>query len=101
MPAWKAELEKELALALNMSGMSIAARVTARDAVLPPVWAAIRAAEERGRREALKKRLDGLRADWARFRGRVLQEAWEALRDADGGPLIDGMRVINDLLSKP
>jgi hypothetical protein len=41
-----------------------------------------------------------LKADWARYRGRVLQEAWEALRDAEGGPLIDGMNVINKLLEK-
>ncbi|MER8002950.1 hypothetical protein [Streptomyces sp. NPDC095613] len=32
--------------------------------------------------------------------GRVLQEAWEALRDADGGPLTDSMRIINDLMEK-
>lgn len=43
---------------------------------------------------------DELKADWSRYRGRVLQEAWEALRDAESGPLIDGMRVVNDLLDK-
>lgn len=41
-----------------------------------------------------------LKADWSRYRGRVLQEAWEALRDTEGGPLIDGMNVINKLLEK-
>lgn len=43
---------------------------------------------------------DELKADWSRYRGRVLQEAWEALRDVEDGPLIDGMRVVNDLLDK-
>lgn len=43
---------------------------------------------------------DELKADWSRYRSRILQEAWEALRDADDGPLIDGMHVINDLLEK-
>ncbi|MFI8792657.1 hypothetical protein [Streptomyces sp. NPDC055105] len=47
-----------------------------------------------------KARVDALKADWARFRGYVLQEAWEALRDAEDGPLIDGMRVINKLMEK-
>ncbi|MFH8813048.1 hypothetical protein ACH4GZ_38615 [Streptomyces hygroscopicus] len=53
--------------------------------------------------EALTKTLitvviDELKADWSRYRGRVLAEVWEALRDAEGGPLIDGMKVVNKLL---
>lgn len=53
--------------------------------------------------EALTKALisvftDELKADWSRYRGRVLQEVWEALRDAEGGPLIDGMSVVNKLM---
>lgn len=42
----------------------------------------------------------GLRANWARFRGHVLNEVWEALRDAEGGPLTDGMTVVNGLLEQ-
>ncbi|MGW3442210.1 hypothetical protein [Streptomyces sp. NPDC001076] len=41
-----------------------------------------------------------LQADWARYRGQVLQEVWEALRDADQGPLLDGMTVVNGLMEK-
>jgi hypothetical protein len=100
-PAWRAELERDIARSLIASGIhEIRSRVMARDAVLPPVWAAIQAAEQRGREEALKERVDGLKADWARFRGRVLSEAWEAMRDAEGGPLIDAMSVINGLLER-
>ncbi|CAM5495047.1 MULTISPECIES: hypothetical protein [Streptomyces] len=44
--------------------------------------------------------VDELKADWSRYRGRVLAEVWEALRDAEGGPLIDGMSVVNKLLEK-
>lgn len=47
-----------------------------------------------------KQRVQDLKADWSRYRGRVLQEAWEALRDAEDGPLIDGMNVINKLLEQ-
>lgn len=50
--------------------------------------------------QAREKHATELQADWSRFRGRVLQEAWEALRDAENGPLIDGMSVINQLLEK-
>ena len=42
----------------------------------------------------------GLRANWARFRGHVLHEVWEALRDSEGGPLTDGMTVVNGLLEQ-
>jgi hypothetical protein len=42
----------------------------------------------------------GLQADWARFRGRVLHEVWEALRDAEGGPMTDAMQVVNGLLEQ-
>ncbi|MFD7884054.1 hypothetical protein ACFV3N_16645 [Streptomyces bauhiniae] len=41
-----------------------------------------------------------LLADCARFRSRVLGEVWEALRDAPDGPLLDGMRIVNDLMEK-
>jgi len=52
--------------------------------------------------DALRKALlhvlaDALRRDWARYRSRVLQEVWEAFRDADGGPFITPMNIINDL----
>jgi hypothetical protein len=48
-PAWKAELEIEIARSLKASGIrEIGARVMARDAVLPAAWAAIKAAEQRG-----------------------------------------------------
>ncbi|MFD8384322.1 hypothetical protein ACFV2X_38370 [Streptomyces sp. NPDC059679] len=55
--------------------------------------------------EALAKALvtvftDELKADWSRYRGRVLAEVWEALRDAESGPLIDGMGVVNKLLEE-
>lgn len=42
----------------------------------------------------------GLQADWARWRGTVLDEVWKALRDAEGGPLIDGMQVVNGLMEQ-
>lgn len=56
--------------------------------------------------EALRKALlhvlaDALRADWAQYRARVLQEVWEAFRDADGGPLLTPMNIINDLVESP
>lgn len=41
-----------------------------------------------------------LRADWSRYRGSVLQDAWEALRDAKGGPLIYAMNVVTGLLEQ-
>ncbi len=43
---------------------------------------------------------DELKTDWSRYRGHVLQETWEACRDAEGGPLIDAMTVINRLLGQ-
>jgi uncharacterized protein (DUF3084 family) len=43
---------------------------------------------------------DCLKTDWSRARSNTLQEAWEALRDAENGPLIDAMRVINTLMEK-
>ncbi|MEU3162234.1 hypothetical protein ACPCAJ_21310 [Streptomyces griseoincarnatus] len=42
-----------------------------------------------------------LKTDWSRYRGRVLQEAWEALRDAEEEPLIDAMNVVTKLLNSP
>lgn len=32
-----------------------------------------------------------------RMRGKFLGEAWEALRDAPGGPMLDAMNVIAEL----
>ncbi|MFD8516544.1 hypothetical protein ACFV27_37070 [Streptomyces antimycoticus] len=52
-------------------------------------------------KETTTQRVAELKADWSRYRGRVLAEVWEALRDAEGGPLIDGMNVVNKLLEKP
>lgn len=92
MPAWRAELGETARRCLGCY---------TEDEVLAAIGPHILAAEERGRREALKQHVDGLKADWGRFRGRVLQEAWEALRDAEGGPLVDGMSVINRLAEKP
>ncbi|MFD4788277.1 hypothetical protein ACFWN1_14700 [Streptomyces sp. NPDC058459] len=44
--------------------------------------------------------VSAITADCARFRGRVLCEVWAALRDAPDGPLLDGMRIVNDLMEK-
>lgn len=41
------------------------------------------------------------RADGSRLRKTVLAEVWEAMRDADGGPLIEAMQVINKLINTP
>lgn len=41
-----------------------------------------------------------LQADWARYRGSVYQEVWEALRDAENGPLLDGMTVVSGLMEQ-
>jgi hypothetical protein len=38
-----------------------------------------------------------LKEDCQRFRGMVLAEVWERLRDVDGGPMIDAMRVVTDM----
>ncbi|MGW5408984.1 hypothetical protein [Streptomyces spiralis] len=46
------------------------------------------------------ERVAQLQADWARFRGHVLNEVWAALRDADGGPLLDAMNVVTGLLEQ-
>jgi hypothetical protein len=73
-PAWKAELEKGLARALSGSGLNIAARVTARDAILPPVWAAIRAAEQRGFQAGVNKTGDSV--------GKLREQLKTARRDA-------------------
>lgn len=40
---------------------------------------------------------NALREDYLRFRSKILNEVWEAMRDAEGGPLLDAMRVVNDL----
>lgn len=41
--------------------------------------------------------VDNAKRDVARISGRALAAAWEALRDAPGGPLLDAMNVITDL----
>jgi len=38
--------------------------------------------------------------DFRRFRAGVLAEAWERFRDAPGGPMIDAMHIINDMLEE-
>lgn len=44
--------------------------------------------------------VEALKTDWSRYRGKVLHEVWEAMRDAEDGPLIDAMGVVNDLLAQ-
>lgn len=43
--------------------------------------------------------------EWQRFRGKVLHEVMCALRDAEGGPMLGAMMLVNDLMensgSKP
>jgi len=51
-------------------------------------------------RTANQGRTEALKADWSRYRGRVLAEVWEAMRDAEHGPLIDAMGVINKMLEE-
>lgn len=36
-----------------------------------------------------------------RMRGKFLNEAWEALRDAPGGPMLDAMNVVAELAERP
>lgn len=38
--------------------------------------------------------VDALRADYLRFRAKILDEVWTALRDAENGPLIDAMNIV-------
>jgi hypothetical protein len=35
------------------------------------------------------------------MRGKFLNEAWEALRDAPGGPMLDAMNVVAELAERP
>lgn len=39
--------------------------------------------------------------EWKRFRGKVLNEVWCALRDAEDGPMLDAMTLVNALHEKP
>lgn len=85
-PAWKAELEQGLARALSGSGLNIAARVTARDAILPPVWAAIRAAEQRGFQAGVNKTGDSvgkLREQLKTARAAAFREVADHLESID------------------
>lgn len=63
-------------------------------------YKAAQARWQRDREELVKRTVQTLASDCTRFRSVVLAEVWEALRDAKGGPLIDGMGIVNDLLDK-
>lgn len=97
-PAWRAELraaihrwdEWGVEVPLRMAGGLL-------DTLIPH----IQAAEQRGRDESSRRWEGVLKADWARYRGNVLDEVWKAMRDAEGGPLLDAMRVVNKLLEQP
>ena len=84
-PAWRAELEKELAVALNASAVrDIGDRAMAVVAVLPPVWAAIRAAEQRGFQAGVNKTGDSvgrLRAELKTAREDARREAAAEIRE--------------------
>ncbi|MFB7776887.1 hypothetical protein [Streptomyces bauhiniae] len=61
------------------------------------------ALDEPGRDGASKPVTTAVRAivtEGARFRALVLSDVWAALRDAPDGPLLDGMRIVNDLMEK-
>lgn len=106
-PAWKAELKSDL----HMADLD-------DDPLWPVIEKHIVAAEQRGfqagvnrtgdsvgkLREQLKaangKYVEALKADWSRYRGNVLDEAWKAMRDAEGGPMIEAMQVINGLMER-
>jgi diketogulonate reductase-like aldo/keto reductase len=107
-PAWKAELRENLDEEFVSSGAEIF------DLVVPHIFAA----EQRGfqagvnktgdsvgkLREQLKAtraaHVSALKTDWSRYRGKVLHEVWEAMRDAEDGPLIDAMGVVSALLAQ-
>jgi hypothetical protein len=105
-PAWKAELEQGLARALSGSGLNIAARVTARDAILPPVWAAIRAAEQRGFQAGVNKTGDSvgkLREQLKTAREDARREAADELHAAvnrcSRRDPVAAWRVVRDIVS--
>lgn len=39
--------------------------------------------------------------EWKRFRAKVLHEVWCAFRDAEGGPMIESMSLVNRLMEDP
>jgi hypothetical protein len=81
-PAWKAELEKDLALALSASGIhSIHDRVMAGAAILPAAWAAILAAEQRGFQAGVNKTGDSV----GKLRAKLA-----AVREELDSPLLHG-----------
>lgn len=43
---------------------------------------------------------NALRADYLRFRAKILNEVWEAMRDAPGGPLLDAMNIVYELTER-
>jgi hypothetical protein len=43
---------------------------------------------------------NALRTDYLRFRAKILNEVWEAMRDAEGGPLLDAMNIVYDLIER-
>jgi hypothetical protein len=96
-PAWRAELRGTLE-ALTEWAYEKGPGLT--KAGLDLVLSHIKAAEKRGRDAPSKRWADVLKADWSRYRGSVLEEVWKAMRDAEGGPLLDAMRVVNDLMER-
>lgn len=43
---------------------------------------------------------NALRADYLCFRAKILNEVWEAMRDAPGGPLLDAMNIVYELTER-
>lgn len=43
---------------------------------------------------------NALRKDYLRFRARILNEVWEAMRDAEGGPFLEGMDIVWKLIER-
>lgn len=43
---------------------------------------------------------NALREDYLRFRAKILNEVWEAMRDAEGGPLLDAMNIVYELTER-
>lgn len=43
---------------------------------------------------------NALRADYLRFRAKILNEVWEAMRDAKDGPLLDAMNIVYELIER-
>lgn len=99
-PAWKVALKWDLAMTGHKWQMSQKPG-EAVDEVFEATLPHIKAAEQRGRAETVGTYTRNLKADWSRYRGHVLEEAWKALRDSPNGPLILAMQVLNDLMENP